>query len=141
MPPDMVHSLVFVGVRGVEIAGREVDRGRAGSALGTGLVHGLLGAALIWGLDAPLPAALEAPLKLFDVTPPPPEPEPPPVRPPPRVESDTQAQRFAPGEEGGASAPNIRSRATDIVAPPPEVRLPVPSPVVAAPKPAAGSDF
>lgn len=122
----------------MEFGGR-IDRERAGSALSTAIVHLLLGAALLWGLDAPLPPALEAPLRLFDVTPPPPEPKPPP-QPPPRVESDTMAQRVSPGEEGGAAPPNIRSRATEIVAPPPEVRLPLPSPVVAAPKPATGSD-
>jgi len=132
--------LVSLGFVAVEIGGRQVDRERVGSALSTAIVHALLGAALIWGLDAPLPPALEAPLRMFNVAPPPPRPEPPPSRPPPRVESDTRAQRFSPGEEGGAAPPNIRSRATEVVAPPPEVQLPIPSPIVAALRAGTGSD-
>jgi protein TonB len=124
----------------VKIAGHELERDRAGGVAATALVHLLLGLALLWGLGAPMPRALDAPLKLFNVVPPPPEPDPPPRRPPPRVESDTRAQRFASREEGGASPPNLRSQATEVVAPRPQIPLPVPSPIVAAPYAGTGSD-
>jgi len=120
--------------------GHQRVRDRIGSAIGAAIVQGLIGAMFLWGLGADLRGAAEAPLRLFDVLPPPPLPEPEPTRPPPRQESDTQNQRFAPGEEGGASPPNLRSRATEIVAPEPVIPLPVTPPVVAAPKPNVGFD-
>jgi protein TonB len=116
-------------------------RDRLGSALGAGLVQLAIGIALLWGLGVNVvPAAVDSPLKLFNLVPPPPPPEIHEVRPPPRVESDTQNQRFTPDEEGGASPPNIRSQATEVAAPEPIVRLPVPSPIVTATKPKLGSD-
>ena len=122
------------------IAGRGIDRDRVGGAASTLAVHLLIAAGLVWGLGAPLPRALEQPLRVFNVVPPPPEPEAERPRPPPRVESDVAAERFAPGEEGGASAPNLRSRATPVAAPRREIVLPAPSPVVAAEKPLTGAD-
>ena len=124
----------------VKLVGRDFDREQAASAVSTLIVHALIGAALLWGLGAPFPRALEEPLKLFDVEPPPPEPEPPVSRPPPRIESDTPARRFSPGEEGASAPPNLRSRATEIVAPEPVIKLPVPSPIVAAPIASSGND-
>jgi protein TonB len=116
-------------------------RERVGSAAGAVLIQAALGAMFLWGLGAHFGDVAEAPLKLFNVLPPPP---PPPeiveTRPPPRVESDTENQRFTPDEEGGAAPPNIRSQATELVAPEPIVRLPVPPPIVAADKPKTGSD-
>jgi len=121
-------------------AGHQRVRDRIGSASGALLVQALVGAMLLWGLGADVRGAVEAPLRMFDVLPPPPPPEPEPSRPPPRVESDTQAQRFTPREEGGASPPNIRSRATEVTAPEPVVPLPVTSPLVTAPEPDSGFD-
>ena len=62
-------------------------------------------------------------MRVFDVREVEPPPEPPPPPPPPQ-----QRQR-APEEEGGASAENVRSQATPIVAPRPPVALPIPLPV------------
>ena len=123
----------------MRLAGREVDREQAASAASTLAVHMLIGAGLLWGLGAPLPRAVQEPLKLFDVAPPPPEPEPP-VPPPPRIESDTAARRFSPGEEGASAPPNLRSRATQIVAPERIVPLPLTTPIIAAPVAATGND-
>lgn len=102
-------------------------------------MHGLIAAILLWGLGAPLPRIVEEPLKLFEIAPPPPEP---PVisTPPPRRPEPVEAQRSAPGREGPASPPNLRSEATQIVAPPPVVRLPVPTPIIAAPEAGFGND-
>ena len=120
-------------------AGHQSARDRIGSASAAMLVHAAIGAALLWGLGADLTRAVEVPLKLFNVIPPPP-PEVIELEPPPRVESDTQNQRFTPDEEGGSSPPNIRSQASEVVAPEPVIPLPVTPPVVAAPKPKLGND-
>jgi protein TonB len=109
----------------------------AGAAVA--IVHALIGAALVWGLGAPVPRVIERSLEVFDVTPPPPEPEP--VRPPPpRSVDPAPKQRHSPGREGAASPPNLRSEATQIVAPPPVIRLPIPPPITAAPVAGTGSD-
>jgi protein TonB len=42
--------------------------------------------------------------------------------------------------EGAASPPNLKSRATDIVAPPPVIPLPAPPPLIAAPVAGTGTD-
>jgi protein TonB len=68
---------------------------------------------------------------MFDVVEPPPPP-PPAVPPPPeKVKKSTVAKPKDP--EGAASPANLRDTPTQIVAPPPEIRLPVPPPVTAAP--------
>lgn len=123
----------------MRLAGLEVDRERVGGAISTVLIHLVIGGVLLWGLGGPLPAALEERLKLFEVALPPPEPELP-ATPQPRIESDTHSQRFSPGEEGASAPPNIRSRATQIVAPERVVPMPVTPPITAAPVAAAGSD-
>ncbi len=56
--------------------------------------------------------------------------EPPPPPPPPEPVKQVPKKRA----EGAASPPNLRSRATEIVAPPPIIPLPVPSPVIVAPR-------
>ncbi|WP_284734629.1 energy transducer TonB [Sphingosinicella terrae] len=121
-------------------AGHPSRRDRIGSASAALLVQAGIGAALLWGLGTDLREAIEAPLQAIDILPLEPPAEPEVVRPPPRVESDTRSQRFAPDEEGGAAPPNIRSRATEATAPEPLVPLPVPSPIVVAEKPGTGSD-
>jgi protein TonB len=120
-------------------AGQQSVRDRVGSALGAVLMQVALASMFLWGLGADLRGAVEAPLRVFDVLPPPPPPEVEKSQPPPRVESDTEKQRFTPDEEGGSAPPNIRSTATEIVAPPPRVQLPVPTPIVAAPVPNVGA--
>lgn len=112
---------------------------RARAAVSAILVQALIGCVLVWGLGAPLPRGAENPLRLFAVAPPPP---PPPAvsRPPPPIDRAASAQRRDPGREGAASPPDIRSQATEIVAPPPLIPLPPRAPIVAAPVAGTGSD-
>lgn len=94
-------------------------------------LHVLLGWALIIGLGVDIPRAAQGALATFDILPPPPDPPPPP--PVPQVVRQGRP-------EGRAAPPNIRSKATEIVATPPVVPLPVPPPVVAAPVAGPGND-
>ncbi|KQM17289.1 hypothetical protein ASE73_09205 [Sphingomonas sp. Leaf24] len=94
-------------------------------------LHVLLGWALIVGLSVDIPRAAQGALATFDILPPPPDPPPPP--PVPQV---VRAGR----PEGRAAPPNIRSKATEIVATPPVVPLPVPPPIVTAPVAGPGRD-
>ena len=71
-------------------------------------------------------------LAVFDVRPP----EPPPPEP---VVEERQPEP-TPEEEGAASAENIRSQATPVVAPKPRVEVPRPPPIVASPTPNEGAD-
>ncbi len=119
------------------MAGQHSGEERARAAVSAALVQTLIGCALIWGLGAPLPRAIESPLRLFAVAPPPP---PPVSRPPPLRRERAAARKHDPGREGAASPPNIRSQPTEIVAPPPRISLPLPPPIVAAPVAGSGSD-
>ena len=121
-------------------AGQQSQSDRVGSALGSLLVQAALACLFLWGMGSDARQTLIEPLRVFNILPPLPEPERPVTRPPPRVASDTHNRRFTPGEEGGSSPPNIRSQATPVVAPTPVIQLPVTPPIVAAPKPANGSD-
>ncbi len=71
----------------------------------------------------------EPPIETFDVIEP---------MPPPPVVEQVQAEP-EPREEGAASKPNLESQATPVVAPPPRIELPRPTPVVATETPAQGS--
>jgi protein TonB len=101
---------------------------RAGA--GVGLVHLILGYALITGLATQVVHKVSGALKTFDVAAAPPAP---PIDP---AEADAKAA------EGEASPANLHSRVTPVVAPPPKIRIKVPPPILAAPKPAPvpGSD-
>jgi protein TonB len=102
---------------------------RFAAMIGAGVIHAVLGYALLSGLAvhiAPRPAEV---LKLFTVTPP----EPPPPAPKP-------ASRAAPLREGAAAPRNLRTRATEIVSPPPPIVIPPPAPIITAPIPAQGDD-
>ena len=107
------------------------DRIRAAAA--TLLLEALLAYVLIVGLwVAPRANRPSEPqLDLFDVSPEPVPPPPPPAEPP-----RTATRK----PEGAASPPNLRSKATEIVAPPPKIALPLPPPVVTAPYQGPGSD-
>ncbi|WP_294240055.1 energy transducer TonB [uncultured Sphingomonas sp.] len=98
-------------------------RDRLRAAIPTGLIVGAMGYALVVGLGfvPPLPVTTEA-LNSFDVKPPAP--------PPPRIQPK-RVQTHRP--RGAAAPPNLRSQATEVVAPPPVVVLPPVSPVVVAP--------
>ncbi|WP_298089614.1 energy transducer TonB [uncultured Sphingomonas sp.] len=107
---------------------RWTARVRAG--VPTVLVVGLLGAALVHGLDVRIAAPAEDEgLSVFSVAPPPP----PPVR---VVPERIPSQRAA----GRASPRNLRSKATEVAAPVPIIVLPVIPPIVTAPVPRAGND-
>jgi periplasmic protein TonB len=84
---------------------------------------GGLGIALWWGLAIALPdGPVDEPVALFTVDPP----EPPPPRSvPPRKRSRRP--------EGAAAPPNLRSTATELVAPVPVLVPPAPPPVITAP--------
>lgn len=110
---------------------RPIDRERAISALGVALVHALLGWALLAGLGVRPQALVEVPMAVFDLA------EKPPVPPPP---PPMEKPARAPDREGRASPPNLKSKATPVAAPTPEVILPVPPVVIAALTPSVGDD-
>lgn len=95
--------------------------------LHVGLIAGLLHANGTIDLTDP-----QRDLQVFDVTEPPP--------PPPIVEEIPVEKEKPKNEEGAASAENIKSQASPVVAPKPKVEVPTPPPVVASPTPKEGSD-
>jgi protein TonB len=113
------------------------NRDRLKSAGVVGLIHALIGYALLTGLGyGPADAVPEA-LKLFNIAEPPP---PPPPAKPARPDIEKKPRKAKPkNEEGAASPANLRNTPTQIVAPPPEIRLPVPPPIPAAPAAGMGS--
>lgn len=120
----------------------EENRDRIKSAVGVGAFHGLLGYALLTGLGFELGVEAPDPLKMFDVARKPP---PPPAE-PPAPEKVVETERVKPKDpEGAASPPNLKDTPTEVMAPKPEIRIPVPPPIVTAPiagqgnAPAAGA--
>lgn len=104
-------------------------RDRLKSAAGVAAFHALLGYAFLTGLGFSPVREVAQELKLLDIVEPPP---PPPATPPPPKR--VQAKDPKPKDpEGAASPPNLKDTPTPVVAPPPEIRLPVPPPIVAAP--------
>ena len=97
-------------------------RDRIAAATAAGVVQALLIYALITGLAFHPLAALDDGLALFSVDPPAP--------PPPRIIPERQKTHRA---EGAAAPRSLRSTATEVVAPPPLVPIPVTPPVIAAP--------
>lgn len=119
----------------------ERNRDRMKSAVGVAAFHALLGYALIKGLAYRAAEQASENPKIFNVAldpPPPPEAEPPRVEPSP-------AKPKPKDPEGAASPKNLRDTPSPIVALPPVVVLPVPTPVVVAPvagegtRPSAGA--
>lgn len=117
----------------------QIGNERAGGAVAALAVHGLIAALLMVGIGPPQVPPADSPLKLFDVVPPPPPPEPERVAQPPRPAEPAADPDRDPGRTGAGAPPNLRGRATPIVAPEPIVPLPLPTPVVAAPAPDTGS--
>jgi protein TonB len=112
------------------------NRERLGSAAAVGLLHAVLLYLLLTGLGYGPSAVIPEALKLFNVAD---EPPPPPAKPArPDVEKKTRKARPK-NAEGAASPANLRNTPTEIVAPPPEIRLPVPPPIPAAPIAGQGS--
>lgn len=96
------------------------------------LVQLAVGWVLVTGLASSYLRAPEESLATFTVAPPPP--------PPPVVPVEPPRERVK-APEGAAAPPNLRSRATEVAAPDPIVKLPVPPPpVIVAPKPADAAD-
>lgn len=110
------------------VAGPSASR-RAAAAVAAAGVQAMLLYALLFGLAATLPARIADNLQLIELIPEPPPPPPPPVKERVRDRRD----------EGEGSPPNLRSEATQVMAPKPVIPLPVPPPVVAAPLPARGN--
>jgi protein TonB len=106
-------------------------RERGGALAAVIAVHAILALVLLNLSGAVSLTEDQRDLQVFDVT----EVEPP----PPPLEVQPEQER-APEEEGEASPPNIRSEATPVVAPEPEIRLPVTPPVIASPTPNQGAD-
>lgn len=100
-----------------------LDRGRVVSILAVAFIHALLAFALLSGLGVQLPHAVADRLTLLNVTPPP---APPPKRIAPK-------HRIAPRKEGASAPPNLRAKATEVVAPKPIVPPIQPPPIPAAP--------
>lgn len=94
------------------------------------IVHGVLGYALIAGLNVRIVPVLGETLKIFDVRETPPPPLPPPVKEPP-------ARSHA--HTGAAAPPNKMAVPAAILVPPPAIRIVVPPPVAAAAVPGPGS--
>lgn len=102
-----------------------------GAALAIG-VQAVLGYALFTGLAMHMPGVVEDSLKVFAVAPP--------LPPPPREETKPHIVRST-RPEGAAAPPNLRSRATQVVAPKPIViPPPEPPPIPVAEKAGVGAD-
>ncbi len=99
------------------------DRVRAGTA--AVIVQAAFGYALIAGFAVNFSQAMPEAMKLFAVSPPPPPPA-------PKPEIPLRDAQLRP--QGAASAPNLRAKATPIVAPPPVILMPVPPIVVVTTK-------
>jgi protein TonB len=112
---------------------RLTSRDRAATITMVLLIHGALAFALI-NLSPPIRETLpEEVVEIFDVTETPPEPA--------VVEQLPEPQESQPErEEGAASARNIESQATPVVAPRPPVSLPIPPPIAVTQTPGQGSE-
>lgn len=102
--------------------GRNADRLKAG--LGAAAFQAVLGYALIYGLGYDVAKLPSETLKVFNIT----------VDPPPPPIEEPVEEKSTEVEEGEASPPNLKSRPTPVVAPPPRIKLPTPTPVRTAPK-------
>lgn len=111
-------------------------RDRVATFTVVGAIHLALAFALV-NLSQPIRERLpEEVVEIFDVTQPPPPPEE-----VVEVKQIPAPQEDAPKEEeGAASAENIRSRATPVVAPKPPIALPIPPPMPVTQTPNTGSD-
>lgn len=107
------------------------DHDRIKAAIGVFGLHALLGYALITAFAIEIPATVRDELKLFDIRP---DPPPSPSQKPAPHRTRSNKPKAAP------SPPNLKAKPSPIVAPLPETRLIVPTPVIAAPIPGFGSN-
>jgi protein TonB len=107
----------------------EQHRDRLKSAAGVAAFHALALYLLLTGLGAPIVSGVTDQLKTFNVWEQPP--------PPPAIPDKpdlAQAERARPKDpEGAAAPPALKDTPTEIMAPEPIVRLPVPPPIASAP--------
>lgn len=108
---------------------RSTTSDRIKSAIAAIATQALIGYALIAGLAIKTPRAIDEGPKLFRVAP----------LPPPLPERSVPPPERNKRPEGAASPPNLRSKATEIIAPIPVIRVLQPSPVVVADKPGVGA--
>lgn len=105
---------------------RATDRSdRAKALAGVLLVHLALGALILSGLNVRSVGEAVQRLKTFDIR----------ETPPPRVEPPPPQPEVSGAPEEEAAPANIQSRPTPVVAPPPQVSLPVPLPMNVAQTP------
>ena len=105
-------------------ADRSLLNGRIVAAAAAVLVQALLLYALVFGLTVRMPVVVDRGLSVFGIMPPPP---------PPPIEKTRVEPQKSRRKEGAAAPANIRSKATDIVAPIPIVQPVQPLPIVTAP--------
>ena len=98
------------------------------AAIGAGAAVALLGAVLLSGLHVDVRARAEQALVSLALAPPPP--------PPPPAPHVVRPKR---GKPAAASPPNLRAKATQVVAPPPVIVPPKPPPIPVAPVRGVGS--
>lgn len=96
---------------------------RIGSAALTAVLVGLIGWALVVGLRVGMGTRRDAGIALFDAT----------LPPPPPKEKVERRPTHSHKREGRAAPPNLKSRATPLVAPVPVIPPPAPSPMITAP--------
>ena len=101
---------------------------RLKSALAVGLIHALIAYALLRGLGVSIEPALDEAQQLVAVTL-----DPPPPQTPPPPDTEDRAVAKPKDAEGAASPANRKNTPTQIVVPPPEIRLPPPPSIAVAP--------
>src|SRR5687767_743132 len=87
---------------------------RLKALLGAAAFQALLGYALIYGLGYDVTKLPSETLKVFNIT----------VDPPPPPIEEPVEEKSTEVEEGEAAPPNLKSRPTPVVAPPPRIKLP-----------------
>jgi protein TonB len=127
--PSLAIRFAASGMSSYRATDRPFDRGRIFSAIAVIAVHLAIGLALLHGLGVELPHAVATSLASFDVLPP-----------PPPLQRIAPQRRASPRKEGAASPPNLRAKATEVVAPPLILPPILPPPVVAAPVAGIGAD-
>lgn len=110
---------------------RPSTQDRVKSAAGAAVLVVAIGYGLVAGLSVDFRTQVVEDLKAFVVSPP----APPPKRDPVPAPRKAQKRR-----EGAASPPNLTAKATEVVAPPPVIRLPQPPPIPVAPVAGVGAD-
>ena len=100
---------------------------RAQSLAAVIAIHAALGYALVSGMGTDIVKRVDAGFKVINLT-------------PPQVPEPVPDKKPATAEEGAASPANLRAKASQIVLPPPEVKLKIINPVVVAPVAGTGTD-